>query len=457
MQHEETWKQKWTRLWTILWPIIVTQVGMYAMNLVDTMMSGQVGTEDLAGVAIGSSLWLPVLTGINGILLAVSPVVAQMIGKGEREGTGRFVNQALYVAVVLSLLVLAAGAAVLGPVLDAMGLEEQVGHVAYHYLLGLAIGIVPLFAANVLRNFFDAQSLTVVTMWITLSAVPVNALLNYMFIFGKFGAPAMGGIGAGYATAATYWLMLAVTIWATFRVEAVRGYRLFVKWAAPSLAAWKEMLAIGIPLGLSIFFEASIFSVVTLMMGVMFDTLTIAAHQIALSFASLVFMIPLSISMALTIVVGYSVGAGRLKDAKQYGMMGVGGGIGFLACCSVLIYFFREPIAFLYNDDPEVARLAASFLLVAILYQISDAAQASLQGVLRGYKDVQKPFFIAFASYWLIGIPSGYALASYTELGPYGFWVGIIIGLTCAAVGFMVRLVQVQRLAAGAGGRQPST
>lgn len=156
-------------------------------------------------------------------------------------------------------------------------------------------------------------------------------------------------------------------------------------------------------------------------------------------------MIPLSISMALTIVVGFSVGAGRLKAARQYTLLGVGGGVGLMAIAAVALYGLREPIAYLYTQDSDVALLAAQFLIFAIFYQISDAAQASLLGVLRGYKDVQKPFLIAFVSYWIVGLPSGYLLSAYTDMGAYGFWVGIILGLTFAAVGFMLRLLRVQK------------
>ncbi|WP_332692676.1 MATE family efflux transporter [Halalkalibacter lacteus] len=445
MYHAKTWKKKVTLFLAILWPIMVTQISFYAMNLVDTMMSGRVGTNDLAGVAIGSSLWMPIFTGINGILLAVTPVVAQLIGRGQRDQISYTVIQALYLSILLALAVVLGGVFLLDPVLSIMNVEPAVYHIAFHYLIGLSIGIIPLFAANVLRYFFDAQGYTRITMVITVLAVPFNVLLNYGFIFGKFGLPALGGIGAGYATAITYWIILLLSIWMTFKIDVIRYYQLFVMWVVPSWKAWRELLSIGIPIGLSIFFEASIFSVVTLLIGMMFTTITVAAHQVALSFTSLIFMIPLSISMALTIVVGFSVGAERLRAARQYSKLGVLGGIGIMAIGAVFLYFFREQIAFLYTEDREVVLLASQFFIIAIFYQLSDAAQAGLQGVLRGYKDVKIPFITAFISYWIIGIPSGYLLAAFTDLGPFGFWIGIILGLTCAALGFLVRMQIIQK------------
>ncbi|GAE35473.1 MATE family efflux transporter [Halalkalibacter akibai] len=445
MYHAETWKEKITLLLAILWPIMVTQVSLFAMNLIDTMMSGRVGTEDLAGVAIGSSLWMPVFSGINGILLAVTPIVAHLIGSGKKETITASVIQGLYLSVLLAVLVVIGGFFFLEPLLVVMNLEQDVHYIAFHYLIGLSFGIIPLFAANVLRYFFDAQGYTRITMIITILAVPFNILLNYGLIFGKLGLPALGGIGAGYATAITYWIIFLFSVWMTFKVEVIRQYRLFKTWAVPSWKAMKEQLSIGIPIGLSIFFEASIFAVVTLLIGMMFSTITVAAHQVALNFTTLIFMIPLSISMALTIVVGFSVGGRKFEEAKQYSKLGVLGGIGILSIGSIFLYFLREPIAYLYTNDPEVVLLAGQFFILAIIYQISDAAQAGLQGVLRGYKDVKIPFITAFISYWLIGIPVGYLLAAYTVFGPFGYWIGIIIGLTCAAIGFYVRLQIVQK------------
>ncbi len=445
MYHAETWNKKMRLFLSILWPIMVTQVSLFAMNLVDTMMSGRVGTDDLAGVAIGSSLWLPVFTGINGILLAVTPIIAHYMGSGQKDKIANSVTQALYLAFGLGVFVVVAGSFVLDPVISIMNLDPEVHHIAFHYLIGLSIGIIPLFLANVLRNFFDGQGFTRITMFITVLAVPFNVLLNYGFIFGNFGLPALGGIGAGYATAITFWIILFISIWMTFRIDVIKNYRIFVKWFTPSLKSWREQLSIGVPIGLSIFFESSIFSVVTLLIGMMFTTVTIAANQVALSFTSLMFMIPMSISMALTIVVGYSVGGKKLEAAKQYGRLGVWSGIGFLALGAVFLFFFRESIASLYTKDAEVIVMAGQFFIIAIVYQLSDAAQSGLQGVLRGYKDVKAPFLIALTSYWGVGIPVGYVLAAFTWLGPFGLWIGISFGLTCAAIGFYIRLRIVQR------------
>ncbi|SEO41651.1 multidrug resistance protein, MATE family [Amphibacillus marinus] len=446
MYHAATLKDKLKLFLKLLWPILITQVSLAMMSFVDTIMSGRVGTSDLAGVAIGASLWSPVFTGVNGVMLAVTPLIAHALGKREKDRIQGIINQAIYLAIIIGVLVILIGGLLLNPVLNWMQPEESVHFVAKHYLIGLSIGIIPLFISNVLRNFYDGQGMTRISMFITISAVPFNFLLNYLFIFGNFGFPQLGGIGAGYATGATYWVILLINILLIFKLDAIKQFKLFVQWNKPSLTAWQEQLSIGVPIGLTIFFESSIFSVVTLLISVMFSTTAVAANQIVISFSSMVFMMPLSIAMALTIVVGYSVGGDRLAAAKQYSILGVSSGIGILGIAATFMFFFREQIASWYSTDASVVELAGQLFLIAILYQLSDGAQSGLQGVLRGYKDVKIPFFISLISYWLLGIPIGYLLATFTAVGPFGLWIGILIGLTSAAVGFLFRLRFISRV-----------
>lgn len=447
MHQTYTLREKIRLFLKLLWPILITQVSYNAMTVVDTMMTGRAGTAQQAGVAVGFNLWMPISIGLGGIILAISPIIGQLLGGGEREKISQAVTQGLYVSLLISVVLITAGVFFLDPVLGLIDIDDpEVYHVAKHYLIAIGFGIIPYFASQVLRYFFDAQGYTGITMKIILLiGLPLNVVLNYLLIFGKLGLPRLGGIGAGVATAVTYWVILFVSILLAARMEIFRSYQLFRRWYRPSLTAWWEQIRIGVPIGLSIFFEASIFSLMTLLVASLFDTVTLAAHQVAMSFSSLMFMMPLSISMTLTIVVAYEVGSRRYDDARQYSVLGVLGALGIMSIGAVLLFFFREPIAYIYNDDRQVIELAAQFFLFAMIYQLSDASQASLQGILRGYKDVTVPFITALIAYWLIGIPSGYWLAQSTGLGPYGFWIGITIGLTCAAIGFFIRLRLVQR------------
>lgn len=436
--------QKVRRLLVILVPILITQVTMFAMSFFDTVMSGRYSANDLAGVAIGSSIWLPVQTGLSGILLAITPMVAQYLGAGRQKAVQPTIIQGIYLALVISAFIIIGGILFLDPLLQWMDLDEPVRWIARQYLLALAFGIPAFFIYTVLRCFIDALGQTRVTMNITLLSLPVNVVLNYIFIFGKLGLPALGGIGAGIASAMTYVIICTLSIYVVMKHEPFAGFRIFGYLQAVSLKLWLQILKIGLPIGFAIFFETSIFAAVTLLMSG-FDTITIAAHQAAMNFSSLVYMVPLSISMSLTILIGYEVGARRWREAKQYGVLGIGIALVMASLFGVLLYVFNGQVAGLYTTEDEVRELARHFLIYAIFFLLSDAVGAPIQGVLRGYKDVNTTFMLALLSYWVIGLPSGYVLAKYTSLGAFGYWIGLIIGLAVGAVCLLWRLIYIQR------------
>ncbi|MUK88799.1 MATE family efflux transporter [Ornithinibacillus sp. L9] len=444
MYETKTLKEKFKLFTIISLPILITQLSMYLMNFFDTVMSGRAGAEDLAGVAIGSSLWVPIFTGINGILLAITPIIAQLIGANATKDVPKKIQQGMYLATALALTVIIIGAFILNPILNAMDLEPSVRHIAKFYLITLSTGIIPLFIFNTLRCFIDALGQTRISMIIILISLPINLFFNYVFIFGKLGFPAFGGIGSGIATAISYWLVSVIAIIILKRIRPFQRYNIFSNWVKPAFVEWWEQLKIGIPIGFAIFFETSIFSAVTLLMSV-YSTNTIAAHQAAMNFASLLYMIPLSVGMALTIAIGFEVGANRLKDARTYGLIGISGGVFIAIFNGIILLLFDDFVARLYNTNPDVIELTKQFIYFAIFYQLADAFGAPIQGALRGYKDVNTTLVIAFVSFWIIGLPSGWFLANYTALEPFGYWVGIIIGLSSGAVALLFRLFQLQK------------
>ncbi|PTM59203.1 MATE family efflux transporter [Desmospora activa] len=457
MQATTTIKGKWKQFLTVLTPMLITQVGLFAMKFIDTIMAGNAGASDLAGVAIATSLWLPFYTGIAGILMSITPIVSQLVGANRQKEIPSTVFQGIYLAVIIALVILGVGVLVADPVLSLMQLEEEVYRVAKGYLIALAFGIVPLFLYNVLRYFIDALGQTRISMFIILVALPFNALFNYVFIFGQWGMPRLGGIGAGVATALTYWFIAAIALFIVIRWQPFSAFAIFQQRPRISLAHWKEMLTIGVPVGCAIFFETSIFAVVTLFMSA-FDTITIAAHQAAINFASWMYMVPMGIGTALTILVGFEVGANRLQDAKQYSIMGIGTAVAFSLLSAVLLWVFRAEAAALYSTEQAVRTMTQQFLLYAIFFQLSDALVTPIQGVLRGYKDVNWTLFLTLISFWVFGIPVGILLANYTAFGPFGYWMGLISGLGVGAIGLWARLILVQRKYSNqAGHEQPST
>lgn len=445
MEQSLTKKQKLTHLLGIFFPILITQLGLFAISFFDTFMSGKASPVDLAGVAIGSSLWVPFYNGLAGILLGVTPIVAHLIGGKEKNSKIRSsVMQAVYLAVIMTILILVAGTILLRPLLLLMNLEPGVYQIAFGYLVALSFGILPLMIYNVLRSFIDALGKTTVSMMITLIALPVNVVLNYAFIYGKLGSPVFGGIGAGIAAAITYWIITIIAIFIAVKATPFASYGLFKELTKPEPKEWMKLLKFGLPIGMSIFFETSIFAAVTLLMS-SYDTITIASHQAAMNFSSFLYMVPLSFSMALTIVVGYEAGAKRLKDAREYSMLGIMSAVGFAAVSAAILLIFREQVATLYTNDKAVMNLTSHFLIYAIFFQLSDALQAPIQGALRGYKDVNVTFFMTLLSYWIVGLPFGFILANYTGLDAFGYWIGLIAGLAVGATGLSFRLLYVQR------------
>lgn len=437
-------KEKWRQFLVVLLPILISQLALFSMTFFDTIMSGHASPTDLAGVAIGASLWVPVQSGLTGILMAVMPMVAQMLGAGRKDQVPFTIIQALYVGIAISIAVIIFGGLALNPIMNMMQLETDVREIAIGFLHAIAIGIIPLFLYTVIRCFIDALGETRVTMIITLFSLPINVLLNYALIFGHFGLPRLGGIGAGYASAITYWCIFLISLFVIQRVHPFVEFGVFTKLYRISFAAWKELLKLGLPIGFSIFFEVSIFAAVTLFMSE-YSTITIAAHQAAMNFASFIYMVPLSISMALTIVVGFEVGAKRFSDARQYSYMGIGIAVVLALLFGLGLLVFNRQVAGFYTTDIEVLELAQHFLMYSILFLISDAVAAPIQGVLRGYKDVTVTFIVALVSYWVIGLPLGYLLAKFSSFGAFGYWIGLITGLAAGAIFLFGRLLSLQK------------
>ena len=444
MQETKTLKEKTKYMIKIVLPILITQVALYLMTFFDILMTSKYSIEHLAGVSIGSSLWVPVYTGLTGILLGITPIVAQLIGAKKHEDVRSFVQQGFYIAILLAFFIFIGIIVLIDPILNIIPLEANVREMARKYLLMMCIGLIPLFLYSVLRSFIDALGKTRVSMFVTLLSAPINIALNYVLIYGKFGLPALGGVGAGLASSLTYWLILFITILIVKNNKPFADLHIFQGWTMPSLSKSKVLTKIGLPIGLSLFAETTIFSAVTIMMSV-YSTAVISAHQVAMNFTSLLYMIPLSIAMGVTILVGHEVGAKKYQDAKVYSWLGVCTAVAFSFVSVSILIIFREAIAGIYTNDSEVINLAVQFFFFAALFQLSDAIQAPVQGALRGYKDVTITFIMAIISYWVIGLPTGYLLGTYTSYGPFGYWIGLIVGLTIGAITLGTRLVYLQK------------
>lgn len=432
------------RLLDVMIPILITQTAIMAMNFCDSAMSGHAGAVHLAGTAIGGNLWMPVMASLNGILLGSMPIIAHLLGRGERQNIGRVVRHTMLLATVFSLLLLVVGVLFLDRLLGTFGLEPQVHYIAKMYIAAIGVGVLPFFLSTALRALVDTSGYTGITMKIYLLALPVNAFLNYCLIFGKFGAPALGGIGAGLATGITYWLEFFIFVWVVHKLPAFAPLRIFTDKFKFDMAQLRENLSLGVPMGMAIFMEASIFGVIAIFIA-KFGTVIIAAHQAAMSFTSLLYMVPLSFSMSLTIVVGVEAGARRFGEALRYSLLGIACNITVAVLLTIFVLFDREFIAGLYTSEPVIIRQTIGFLFYAMFFQVMDATAAPIQGILRGYKDVKATFWAGLAAYWLICLPLGCYFDYYMHFGPSSYWLSLDIGLLCAVLFLGGRFWYLQR------------
>lgn len=429
-------------------PVILAQVAQTAMGFVDTIMAGAVSATDMAAVAVGTSIWLPAILFGHGLLLALTPTVAQLNGSGRRERIAEQIRQGYWLALFVSLLIM-----VLlwhaGYLIRAMhDIDPLLALKAEGYLHALLFGAPGYLFFQVLRNQCEGLSKTKPGMVLGFLGLMVNIPLNYIFIYGHFGMPALGGVGCGVATASVYWVMFICMRFWVRRMRTMRDIHLTSSWSPPSRPILTRLMTLGLPVALALFFEVTLFAVVALLVSPL-GIVNVAGHQIALNFSSLMFVLPLSLGVATTIRVGYRLGQGSTEQAKVAAWTAQGVGISMAALTALFTVTFRHQIALLYNDNPEVVTLAAQLMLLAAIYQFSDSIQVIGSGILRGYKDTRSIFFITFIAYWLLGLPAGYLLALtdwlVPPMGPAGFWCGFIVGLTSAAVMMIWRIRRLQQ------------
>ncbi|WP_422527788.1 MATE family efflux transporter [Serratia fonticola] len=430
-------------------PVIIAQISQTAMGVVDTIMAGSYSATDMAAVAVGTSIWLPTILFGHGLLLALTPVIAQLNGAGRRDRIAYQVRQGFWLASGVSLLIIAV---IYNSqlVIDMMhNIDPLLADKAVGFLHAIMWGAPGYLFFQVVRGQCEGLSKTKPGMVIGFLGLLINIPINYIMIFGKFGMPEMGGVGCGVATASVYWMMFLMMRWYTKRASSLRDIKLEEgARRGPDWLALKRLIGIGLPVALALFFEVTLFAVVALLVSPL-GIVAVAGHQIALNFSSLMFVLPLSLGVGATIRVGHRLGEGSVEGARIAAYAAIAVGIAMASCSALFTAAFRESIALLYNDNPAVVTMASHLMLLAAIYQISDSIQVIGSGILRGYKDTRAIFYITFVAYWVLGLPSGYllALTDYIvpAMGPSGFWFGFIIGLTFAAIMMVFRMRWLQR------------
>lgn len=438
-------------------PILIAQLLQIATVVVDTIMAGNASAEDLSGVAIGASIWVPLFLAMLGLLSALTPTVSHLAGASRHAAIPQQVHQSLWILIALmppAFLLIRN----LEPLFTFMQVNERILPIALGYLQAMVWGLPALMGYNVLRFYCDGLSVTRIAMFASIVGLLVNVPLNYALIFGHWGLPELGGVGCGWASAISYWVMFLFVAGYVSFARRFAGVRLFARLYPPRLRDITVLLRLGIPIGIAHMVETSAFSMISLFLAI-YGPVVVASHQIALNVASLVFMVPLSIGLAQTIRVGYLVGAGRLVNARQSAATGMLLGLLFGLASAALLSLFSYQIAALYNPDETIRQAAATLLIFAALFQLGDAVQVSAAGALRGYKDTRVPMLLVTVAFWFICIPLGYVLGRTDWLGvnlqARGFWIALVAGLMVAGVLLAIRLhrISARHIAAAAQAR----
>jgi MATE family multidrug resistance protein len=431
------------RIFSLAWPLALAGLGSVILGLTDIIFLGQLGTEKLAGGALGNSFQFPFFLFILGVLAATTPIIAQALGGADDRTVRRCFRQSLWVAAAFGLpasLLLWYGR----PILLAFGQEPEIAAYAEDYLRAAVWGFAPALWYVSLRFFVSAHGQTWMVLVVNLVGVVLNIIGDYAFIFGHFGAPRMEVAGAGLTTAlVNIFFFVAMLVFILCR-HSYRRHRLLQNFHRPDWRLFGEIVTLGLPIGFTIIAESGLFTAATLIMGYL-GTLPLAAHAIAFQVSSLVFMVPLAIAQAATIRTGLAIGGKRLEAAHCTARMSLLMGWGFVIFLALFLWFLAEPIAGLFleegaADRAAVTALAASLLLWVACYQLGDGTQIIAAGILRGFKDTKLPLVIVLVGCWAIGFLGAAVSALLLDLGPHGVWAGLTAGLWVTGVLMLLRV-----------------
>lgn len=413
-------------------PVIIAQLLQMSMNFVDTVMAGNLSAQDLAAVAVGGAVFMPFMMLAAGILMAVTPVIAQLIGARKFREVGINARQVLWLSQILAIPIFFL-IRNLEFVMVFLDVEPSIIPIAQAYLNAISWGIFAVSGYMALRFFNEGLSATRPGMYFALLGVFVNVAGNYILMYGKLGLPELGARGCGYASAIVGFVMFIGMLIFTINYEPYKRFNIFNSFKKPDWPHLKELLQIGVPIGLSSTMEVSMFAIVSLLMGSL-GTIAVAGHQVAINFSAMTFMVPFGLSTAITTRVGNAAGKGSISEARRRGYVGIALATLFMCMTAALMYLFPDLITNMYTQDTAVQDVAISLLYMAAIFQISDGLQVSGYGALRGLKDTTVPMAVNFIAYWLVGLPLGYYLGLIRGIGPQGLWMGLIAGLTIAAI-----------------------
>lgn len=429
-------------------PIVVTQLAHISMGFVDTIMVGRLGPSELAGVALGNTIFFTATIFCMGVVLSVGPMVSQAFGAGRGDPIGRSVRQGLWLSAALTVpaVIFIWNADLL---LRLLGQEPESIERAVSYLHAIVWGVFAFIGFAALRSFCEAVSRPRPITIIALIGVGVNVLANYVLMYGHWGFPELGLVGTGWASTVAYWSTFLLVIGYVLFNSEFDAYHIFSRLGRPDPAYFMRLVRIGWSIGGSMAVEMSLFMVTVMMMG-WIGTGQLAAHQVAIQCAAFTFMVPLGIGMATSVRVGYAVGAGDPERVFRAGMSGIVLSVSFMMMTAILFWTIPRVIISLYLDmdsalNAPVIEIAVTLLGIAAVFQVFDGLQVAGMGALRGLKDTRRPMVLAMVAYWPIGFTASYVLAFPLGLEEVGLWWGLVVGLGAAGIMIAVRFYRMTR------------
>jgi MATE family multidrug resistance protein len=425
-------------------PIIIGELAQMGLHIIDTAMIGALDYRQLAAAALViNAMNIPFVLGI-GMTISVSQLVAMAHGRNDHRSVAHYAYNGFVLCALAALLI---AALLLGgsPLLLHLGQDPDVARMAVPFMRLMGCSILPMLLFMTLKQFTDGLEFTRTAMLLSLFALPVNAFLNWILIYGHWGAPQLGLMGAGWATLITRTLLFITLAVIVFRHKTFRAYVHVrqTEWVLRR-STLRALLGIGIPSALQVGMEAGAFGVTGILIGTL-GAVPQAAHQIALSCAAFTFMVSMGLAQGGSIRVSNAYGRNDRKQIVQIGKGTLLIALGYGSFCALAFILFRHQLPLLFNNDPQVAALAALLLLFAAVFQVSDSTQAIGAGLLRGIKDVRLPTALIFVAYWVIGIPVGCYFGFHLGMGAAGFWLGLILGLSFASLFLFLRFRQRTR------------
>ncbi|WP_288371393.1 MATE family efflux transporter [uncultured Algoriphagus sp.] len=438
-------KNHFSITFNLAYPVILSQLGQVMVGVADSMMVGQLGALPLAAASLANSIFFVLMMFGMGVSMGITPLISIAEGKGKGLRIGKLFRHGLwiniFVALILTGIILG-----LSTGLSFLDQPEEVVEAAIPYLWVITASLFPFMIFQTFKQFAEGLSQTRQAMYVTIFSNLLNVFLNWVLIFGKLGFPAMGLMGAGWATLISRVLMALLMGAYVLSSKRYKGFDLGLKIRQFSAPLLSRILKIGIPTGFQFIFEVSAFGSAAIMMGWIGVT-ALASHQIAINLASISYMMAAGLGTAGMVRVSNQIGRNDFQTMREAGMMVFGMVIAFMSISAVIFILFRNMLPSLYIDDPEVIATSATLLIIAGMFQLSDGIQVVGLGVLRGMEDVRFPTWLTFVAYWILGLPLGYFFAFGLDMGERGIWFGLLIGLSITAVVLFYRFHRLSKKA----------